>query len=429
VTIPDAIANQLAGTSEAMDIQLTVRLAASDGSQLGESTATALAWSKVELTGGLYYWTTAGAGDTTFNTAIARYDFSKSTEAPALYLSSDSAPKVPTDTQCVGCHAVSPDGAKLSFSMGGSQPGYFSVFDVATTKSLLPASGLTAKKFAGMSTFSPDGSRIVTMEYGNLSLRTADAGLGMIQDHLFTDQITEQMSHPFWSPTGGHFAFVSWNPSQADKTADHITGDMVQGGQIWVADSNGQIMTSAPRMLVPRADGVTSYYPAISDDDQLVVFNQSRCDGPANSNPTTAWGGGPCDGYNDISATLHVVGINGGTPVALTNANGGDNPLTTNSWPRWSPDHGTFRGKQLYWIAYSSRRAYGLSLVGSPVAAPNDTVKPQLWFAAVAVDGTGTTPTADPSFAPVWLPGQNKDLTGPRGNHTPVWTSKVVVIE
>ncbi|HEX4420922.1 MAG TPA: hypothetical protein VH165_23560 [Kofleriaceae bacterium] len=428
VTIPDAIANQLAGVSEAADVQLTVRLAAADGSMLAESAPTALAWSKVALTGGLYYWTTAGKGDTTFNTAIARYDFSKASQPPEIYLSSDSAPKVPTDTQCVGCHAVSPDGAKLSFSLGGSQPGYFSVFDVATTQPIVPGSGLTAKKFAGMSTFSPDGSRMVTMEYGDLTLRTGDGTLTMIKDHLFTDSITgEQMSHPFWSPTGGHFAFVSWTPSAADIQADHITGDMVQGGQIWLADSDGQQMTSAPRMLVPRAANITSYYPAISDDDQYVVFNQSRCDGPANSNPNTAWGGGPCDGYNDISATLHVVPTTGGTPIALTNANGGDDPLTTNSWPRWSPDHGTFRGKQLYWVAFSSRRTYGLSLAGSPASAPTDTTKPQLWFAAVALDGT--TPTVDPSFAPVWLPGQNSDLTGPRGNHTPVWTSKVVIIE
>ena len=118
-----------------------------------------------------------------------------------------------------------------------------------------------------------------------------------------------------------------------------------------------------------------------------------------------------------------VVASAGGAPVALTRANGGDAPLTTNSWPRWSPDHGTFRGKRLYWVAYSSRRAYGLALAG----ATNDTTKPQLWFAAVAIDGT-TTPAADPSFAPVWLPGQDPNLAGPRGNHTPAWTSKIVEV-
>ena len=422
VTLDSAFAAQLAGVSEAGDIQLTVRLVAPDGSKLGEAAPIALAWSRVALTGGLYYWTTAGTGDTTFNTAIARYDFNGDASAPTIYLSSANAPKVPAGQyQCIGCHAVSPDGSKLAFSLGGSTPGFFSLFDVATTQ---PMQSSFADKFADMSTFSPDGSRLVSMSYGRLTLRTADATLGVVADNLFTATVSEKMSHPFWSPTGGHFAFVSWTPSADDITAGHVTGDMVQGGQLWIADAdNTQVGAGTPRLLVPREAGVTSYYPAISDDDRFVVFNRSRCDGPANT--PGGWGAGPCDGYNDISAALNVVPVAGGAPIALTRANGGDAPRTTNSWPRWSPDHGTFRGKRLYWVAFSSRRAYGLALPG----ATNDTTKPQLWFAAVAVPGDGSAPTADPSFAPVWLPGQDPSFTGPRGNHTPAWTSKVVVIQ
>lgn len=421
ITVDNELARQLAGVSEASDVKLTVRLAAADGTKLGEAQPIELAWSRVELTGGLYYWTTAGGTDTTFNTAIARYNFNGDASAPTIYLSSAAAPKVPNgQTQCIGCHAISPDGAKLSFALGGSTPGFFSLFDVATTA---PTQS-KFDNFAGMSTFSPDGSRMVTMSYGKLTLRTADATLGAVSDGLFATTIQEKMSHPFWSPTGGHFAFVSWTPSAADVTAGHNTGDMVQGGQLWIADSDGvQVGASAPRLLVPRADNITSYYPAISDDDRYVVFNRSRCDGPPNSN--TGWGVGPCDGYNDVSATLQLVSVDGGAPIPLTRANGGDDPKTTNSWPRWSPDHGTFRGKRLYWVAFSSRRGYGLALPG----VTNDTGKPQLWFAAVAVDASGAAPTSDPSFAPFWLPGQDPSFTSPRGNHTPAWTSKVVIFQ
>jgi hypothetical protein len=419
VSFSGAFAIQLAGVSETDDIALTVRLVAADGSKLGESQPIALAWARTPLTGGLYYWTTAGAGDTAFNTAIARYDFAGDTSMPSIYLSSADAPAVPSgQTQCIGCHAVSPDGSKLSFSLGGSLPGYFSLYNVAQKQ----ATGTSfADKFAVMSTYSPDAARMVTGSYGVLTLRTADATLGAITSDLFAADVTERKSHPFWSPSGQRFAFVSWTPSQDDITSSHITGDMVQGGQIWLAKSDGASFTSPPTLLVPRAAGVTSYYPAISDDDQFVVFNQSSCSGPAN---TAGWGAGPCDGYNDISAKLMVVASAGGTPIALARANGSDSPLTTNSWPRWSPDHGTFRGKQLYWVAYSSRRAYGLALAG----ATNDTTKPQLWFAAIAIDGTAT-PTIDPSFAPVWLPGQDPNLAGPRGNHTPAWTSKIVDVQ
>ncbi len=419
VSFSGAFAAQLAGVSETDDIALTVRLAAANGTKLGESPAIALAWAKTPLTGGLYYWTTAGTGDTSFNTAIARYDFAGDTSMPSIYLSSADAPAVPNgQTQCIGCHAVSPDGSKLSFSLGGSLPGYFSLYAVAQKT----ATGTSfADKFAVMSTYSADAARMVTGSYGKLTLRTADSTLAAITDDLFAAEVSERKTHPFWSPSGQRLAFVSWTPSQDDINANHVTGDMVQGGQIWIASSNGQSLTGAPTLLVPRASGVTSYYPAISDDDQFVVFNQSSCSGPANSD--TGWGAGACDGYNDISARLMVVASAGGAPVALTRANGGDAPLTTNSWPRWSPDHGTFRGKRLYWVAYSSRRAYGLALAG----ATNDTTKPQLWFAAVAIDGT-TTPAADPSFAPVWLPGQDPNLAGPRGNHTPAWTSKIVEV-
>jgi hypothetical protein len=419
VTLDKAFASQLAGVSETGDVQLTVRLAAADGSQLAESAPTALAWSKVALSGGLYYWTTGAAGGD--DTQIARYNFDTADQPPQVFLSNTLAPKVPAGgEQCIGCHALSPDGKKLSFSMGGSTAGYYSLYDVATTA---PIQTELTSRYADMATFSPDGTRAVTMTYGQLTLRTADATLGVVTDNLFAAQINEKLSHPFWSPSGGHFAFVSWNPSAADMMAGQVTGDMVQGGQIWIADSDGAKMTSTARLLVPRADGITSYYPSISDDDQLVVFNQSRCDGPANTPGN--WGAGPCDGYNDISATLNLISTAGGAPVALTRANGGAAPDTTNSWPRWSPDHGTFRGKRLYWVAFSSRRTYGLSLLGSST----DTTKPQLWFAAVAVDQGGSAPTTDPSFAPVWLPGQNPVVATPRGNHTPVWTSKVVILE
>jgi hypothetical protein len=428
VTIDTSFATQLAGVSEADDVTITVRLAAADGTMLGESQPITAAWSKTPLSGGLYYWTTAGTGDTTFNTAVARYDFDGDASAPSIYLSSASAPAVPQgQTQCIGCHAVSKDGTKLAFALGGSEPGYYALWDVASQTAT--ATEFPSTPFAEMTTFSPDGSRAITMNYGDLSLRAANASLGMDTDNLFPEVqqqfgTGEKASHPFWSPTGAHIAFVSWTPSASDISTGHDTGDMVQGGQIWVASSDGTQPTAAASILVPRASGLTSYYPAISDDDNFVVFDQSSCAGPPNTS-AQGWGLGACDGYNDISATLMLVPTTGGTPLALTNANGGANPVITNSWPRWSPDHGTFRGKQLYWVAFSSRRAYGLSLQSG---AGSDVTKPQLWFAAVAIDPSAA-PSADPSYAAVWLPGQDPSFAGPRGNHTPVWTTKAVTIQ
>ena len=53
-------------------------------------------------------------------------------------------------------------------------------------------------------------------------------------------------------------------------------------------------------------------------------------------------------------------------------------------------------------------------MLNSGVAA----AKPQLWLAGITAGGAGT---GDPSFAPVWLPGQDASLTAPTNNHTPQW--------
>jgi hypothetical protein len=111
----------------------------------------------------------------------------------------------------------------------------------------------------------------------------------------------------------------------------------------------------------------------------------------------------------------------GGNPVKLDNANG---PAGSgNSWPRFSPDKGNFRGELIYWIAFSSRRPYG-SQVNYNVTPL--TTKPQLWIAAVR---TGENIVGDPSWAPVWLPTQNPKQTVPQGNHVPHWVKVVVIIE
>jgi hypothetical protein len=110
----------------------------------------------------------------------------------------------------------------------------------------------------------------------------------------------------------------------------------------------------------------------------------------------------------------------GGAPTKLDKANGGDG--NGNSWPRWSPDNGLFRGKRLYWIAFSSRRAYGLQ-VNHQVSAV--TAKPQLWFAGIS---TGDEFSGDPSFAPVWLPNQNPNQALPNGNHVPQWVKVAVPV-
>ena len=83
----------------------------------------------------------------------------------------------------------------------------------------------------------------------------------------------------------------------------------------------------------------------------------------------------------------------------------------------------TFRGQTLYWVAFSSRRPYGVQINTNGLANS----QPQLWFAALTVGEINAT---DPSWSPVWLPGQNPIGNGNAyGNHVPQWVKVAIVID
>jgi len=243
----------------------------------------------------------------------------------------------------------------------------------------------------------------------------------------FPTSNTEYQSDPFWSFDGKYVVFTSFPAADVGNyNTDGLNGDMKKNGKICIADaSNSGVMDNA-RDLVGRIGGATLYYPSINSDSSLVVFNRSTCGSdPDPIKSSTDYGNQSCDGYDDSTAQLWLVPIGGGTPKSLDRANGavnGNTPAYDNSWPRWSPDKGTFRGQDLHWVAYSSRRPYGMQL---NTGAAN-TTKPQLWIAGVTSGQEfGAT---DPSFAPVWLPAQNPKQTAANGNHVPQWVKVAVII-
>lgn len=419
LVLTSALENALAGASTGNTMTSQVRLAAPDGTSLGESGPLDVRWATTKLTGGIYYWQAVREGTPEQGTGIGRFDFDSPQSLPELYFDNDpDSPPLASGEQhpCVGCHAISHDGSKMGLTFGGSDPSSFGLFSIAQ-KQFLALKNTDTAGYATFTTFNADSTRLVNSFRGSLFLRAADDTLADITPNLFVET-GEKLSHPFWAKDGKKFAFVGWQPNQ-NGASDSLNGDLVVGGQIYVSDSDGSAMTGAPNIVVPREAGKTHYFPALSDDSQWLAFVTSNCSGPANPGP---YGNGACDGYDDSTAKVRLVPAGGGAAIDLGRANGPDNWV--NSWPRFSPTHGTFRGKALYWIAFSSRRPYGLRLPGST----DGTSKPQLWFTAITVDGNGAPLSGDPSFAPVWLPNQNEDITKPTGNHIPQWTAKVVQI-
>jgi hypothetical protein len=483
VQMPLSLTQLFIATSEKQDIKMTARVLANGGSAPVESQSINVAWANVGLSGGIYYWSTipnppkvtseaAPAQPPNYilldpaqtnGTAIYRYDFTNGTPAPTVTWTDDGGPKSTPPYQgapaavnngagkghCIGCHSISNDGKLMALTIGGSSTtdganlaildiGQQSLVNINPGASTDPNSSPTVnftdywKKFrvekvATENTWGPNNDHMVSMYQSKLYLTqvnvTGATGTATRGSAILPSWNELYASDPFWSQDGSLFVFTSYDmPDVGLYNTDGLNGDMKRRGKIAIANADPAGIHDDARELVPRMNNVTSFYPCISTDNKLVVFNQSSCGAEPDVNKlSTDYGNQSCDGYDDSSATLWIVNPGGGNPIRLDAANGAAG--YANSWPRFSPDKGNFRGELIYWVAFSSRRPYG-SQVNYNLSA--SATKPQIWIAAVR---TGENIVGDPSWGAVWLPTQNPKQTAPQGNHVPQWVKFVVVID
>ncbi len=370
---PDAAAwsKLTSATRGASMITWTVR--GSDGTAggaVGASASQKIGFAAEDIKGGLYYWN-AGAG------ATMRYEFGVSGKNGEMYLNAMTA-GVPT---CIGCHELSRKGDKIVEGYSIPMPTGFNVYDVATRTPTIQKQG-TGNFFA----WAPDGTKLLASTGSTMVLLDGTSGAALPGG-------ANQATMPTWSPDGSTIVYVRETAGQIP-----VGSPGVSQGQLMTLSWNGSTLLTG-KTLVPYA-GQNNYYPAFAPDSQLVAFNRSS----QNS-------------YDAPDAQVWVVKADGsGAPLQLSNASpsGGRG----DSWPKWTPTVQQYQGHPLFWITFSSRRAYGLRLnTAAPTSSTPGTA--QIWMAAV--DPTLVAQGKDPSFPAFWLPFQD---TG-SGNHIAQWVLTV----
>jgi len=343
---------------------------------VGTSAQQSITFGQQDITGGIYYWNTAGA--------IERYDWGMPSAAPQAYMTAQKAGAL----VCVGCHVVSRQGTRITVGKDIPAPAPYTVFDVATTTPYSP-NGTPVGGTANFASFSPDGNHLLFSDGAKIGWQELYTG------SILNASVAASGTMPDWSPDGEHMVFARPNASLP------IANPGVASGSIESLHFNGAGWDT-PTTLVPFS-GANNYYPAYAPTGDWVIYNRSPSNADSFSNAAP-----DADAGTKPDGQLYVVPSAGGNAVALDAANTPGNC----QWPKWAPVlHDYYAGK-IMWLTFSSDRAYGLRLATG--------AQTQLWM--IGFDPAKAAAGKDPSFTAFWLPFQ--DMTS--GNHIAQWTTTVV---
>ncbi|HET6282924.1 MAG TPA: hypothetical protein VFH73_18330, partial [Polyangia bacterium] len=377
-------------------VKVSVRGTDDAGTGVGGSGVTNIQFSKDDVRGALYYWTTSKPS------AILRWDFGSTTQTKAEEVITPAAGDGKT---CVGCHAISRDGKKMVATLGGQNDGRVLLWDLGGKRRM--AFDPVPQQRSQFESWNPDGSEFVGMytddrKAGPSNLIIFDGTTALKKSEIDLGGL--RADHPDWSPDGARIVFTSADPGGA------FTDQKPERAGLAFVERNG-VGWSAPTTLLPAVAGKNRFYPAIAPNNAFIVFNESTC---AGTNVES------CDGDADPSAQMFAMPlVPGASPTPLANANRpgladkGETNLMT-SYPKWSPFVFQLNEEhQIMWATVSSTRKYGLR---------QDTAGMSLWMFAIDPSGVGA---ADPSFPAFCLPFQDLKTS----NHIAQWTTSVPVVQ
>ena len=283
---------------------------------------------------------------------------------------------------CTACHTVAAKGARLVIGVDqATENQTMTFFDLVNNQVKYSGGG----RSWSMPAVSADGAVMVGNNLGldiapvtQTGLFDVDTGAPIPGSGL--DGVSLWM--PAFSPDNQSLLYVSPTPPNDLRMYD------------W--DPLTKLVSNDKLVMPVGADpNLMIGFPTGSPDHRLVIYSRST---------STAWDSryGPADLY--VADTTQP-----GTEVRLAALDGDGYPFAAGDRDRhynYEPVMAPLPAGGFFWVVFNSRRTYGNLLTGS-----SDTVK-QLWIAAIRTDAG---PGEDPSYSPIWLPGQDTGTLNLRG--------------
>jgi hypothetical protein len=322
---------------------------------------------------------------------------------------------------CTSCHSVNRTASRIGYSRCvandcGQLYAGFLHYDRSTSQWTEAVNADDKAIHGSFTTFSPlgypfaDDSQslaLVSMANGWLELYDPDTGAPVPSNlDAVVNAGTGSSLMADWSPDGQRVVYTS--TPHANQWIDLSDGTIVAASYAY---SGGMHVFGPPQVLVPNPQTLPNgtytnfFFPSFSADGQLVVLDAAR----------SAWRNGAGTDAKGVGSRLMLADASGAWVTDLTAMNGGfvDSDIT---WAHWAPTTST----DYYWIVFSSEHDYGHEVTG---ANTNPTCKnvgvtqcKQIWIGAIARNKL--TGAIDPSFAPMWMPGQDTQAD----NISPYWS-------
>lgn len=332
-----------------------------------------------------------------------------------------TAPELAPNQPCSGCHRISRDGKRFSYTYNGGnfEFGTLAYDDVA--KTYVPKVKPTVPVRATYATFNPNESTqipamIVTVPD---TVPQNTAGTVRLEMHnpdtyatvpsnvaAMVGQIDPSAGHatsmPDWSADGALVAFSAYD---SNKNFVRLLGDDIVLASIVEAPisyANGTFTFGTPKVLVAANSndnpdtGINNVLPTISPDNSAIAFTRAAGWWSIKTQQTLL----------NLSGQIMLVRRSDSHVFELVKGSNGPGTTKSSTWPQWAPT----LGSRYAWLAYASERPYGHELTpqnkscGALVQGQGSCK--QLWVMAIDLQKMKAG-TDDPSFAPFWIPGQS----------------------